>query len=247
MDSGWLARCQVFDEVEEPQKPVAGNSELMQNDNSCLTPTVRSETVSNQGQTPPKSSLEKSKSALPEDEAQKGPVVSSVRDNVKLDAELGSPGHHGERVYQKDTAALTGDGETCLEEPKSPVKTKKRKPRAKKDQDSGEKPQANEGGKKTKGRKRQRDDDVDESEEQEGVKKRRRTKKGEAAGEDQPKKGGKRKGKVDEEEDDSSSSEEKKTQKRAIPQENLLGEVDEEEARAAAYTMRNTARVKWVP
>lgn len=120
------------------------------------------------------------------------------------------------------------------------------KPRAKKDQDSGEKPQAK-GGIKTKGRKRQRDDDVDESEEQEGVKKRRRTKKGEAAGEDQPKKGGKRKGKVDEEEDDSSSSEEKKTQKRAIPQENLLGEVDEEEARAAAYTMRNTARVKWVP
>lgn len=243
VDSGWLARCQVFDEVEEPQKPVAGNSELTKNDNSCLPPTVRSETVSNQGQTSPKTSLEKSKSALSEDEAQKGPVVSSVRDNVLLNAELGSAGPHGERVYQKDIAALTGDGETCLEEPKSPAKTKKRKPRAKKDQDSGEKPQA-EGGKKTKGRKRQRDDDVDESEEQEGgVKKRRRTKKGEAAGEDQPKKGGKRKGKVNEE-DDSSSSEEKKTPKRVIPQENLLGEVDEEEARAAAYTMKNTARVK---
>lgn len=246
VDSGWLARCQVFDEVEEPQKPVAGNSELTKNDNSCLPPTVRSETVSNQGQTSPKTSLEKSKSALSEDEAQKGPVVSSVRDNVLLNAELGSAGPHGERVYQKDIAALTGDGETCLEEPKSPAKTKKRKPRAKKDQDSGEKPQA-EGGKKTKGRKRQRDDDVDESEEQEGgVKKRRRTKKGEAAGEDQPKKGGKRKGKVNEE-DDSSSSEGKKTPKRVIPQENLLGEVDEEEARAAAYTMKNTARVKWVP
>ncbi|XP_048059461.1 ATP-dependent DNA helicase Q4 [Megalobrama amblycephala] len=246
VDSGWLARCQVFDEVEEPQKPVAGNSELTINENSCLSPTVRSETVLNQGQTSPKTSLKKSKSSLSEDGAQKSPVASSVRDIVLLDATLGSPGPHGEQVYQKDTAALTGDDEMCSEEPKSPVKAKKRKPRARKDQDLGEKPQA-EGGKKTKGRKRQREgDDVDESEEQEGgVKKRRRTKKGEAAGEDQPKKGGKRKGKVnEEEEDDDVSSEKKKTQKQAIPQENLLGEVDEVEARAAAYTMKNTARAR---
>lgn len=247
VDSGWLARCQVFDEVEEPQKPVAGNSELTINENSCLSPTVRSETVSNQGQTSPKASLKKSKSSLSEDGAQKSPVASSVRDIVLLDAKLGSPGTHGEQVYQKDTAALTGDDEMCSEETKSPEKITKRKPRARKDQDLGEKTQA-EGGKKTKGRKRQRegDDDVDESEEQEGgVKKRRRTKKG---GEDQPKKAGKRKGKVDEEEeDDAASSEKKKTQNRAIPQENLLGEVDEVEARAAAYTMKNTARARWVP
>lgn len=243
VDSGWLARCQVFDEVEELQKPVAGNSELTKKENSCLPPTFRSETLSNQGETSPKTSLEKNKSSLSEDGAQKGPEAASVRDNVLLDAESGSPGPHGERVYQKDTAALNGDGETYSEETKSPAKTKKRKPRARKDQDSHA-----EGGKRTKGRKRQRDDDVDESEEQEGgVKKKRRAKKGEEAGEDQPKKAGKRKGKVAEEEEDPASSENKKTHKRAIPQENLLGEVDEEEARAAAYTMKNTARARWVP
>uniref|UniRef100_A0A673KP50 DNA 3'-5' helicase n=1 Tax=Sinocyclocheilus rhinocerous TaxID=307959 RepID=A0A673KP50_9TELE len=245
VDTDWLARCQVFDEVEEPQKPVAGNSELSQIENSVLQPTVKSETASNEGQTSPKASLEKKKSSLSEDGVQKGPVVSLVRNNV-VDAELGSPGPDGEQVYQKNTAALMRDDEACSEEPKSASNAKKRKPRARKDQDSGDRAQA-EGGKKTKGRKRQRegdDDDVHESEEQEGgVKKRRRTKKGEAAGEDQPKKGGKRKGKV-EEEDDTASSEKKTTQKRAIPQENLLGEVDEEEARAAAYTMKNTVRVR---
>ncbi|XP_067281238.1 ATP-dependent DNA helicase Q4 [Pseudorasbora parva] len=250
VDSGWLARCQVFDEVEEPQKPVAGNSELTKIEERLLSPTVRSKTVSNQGQTSPKVSLEKSKSLLPEDGAQKGLVVSSVRDNVVLDATLGSPGPHGEQVYQKGTATLTGDGEMCSEEPKSPTKAKKRKARARKDQDSIEKTQA-EGGKKTKGRKRQRegDDEVDESEAQEGgVKKRRRTTKGEAKGEGQPQKRRKRKGKVndeeEEEEEDAANSEKNKPQKQAIPQENLLGEVDEEEARTAAYTMRNTARVK---
>uniref|UniRef100_A0A671P9Z5 DNA 3'-5' helicase n=1 Tax=Sinocyclocheilus anshuiensis TaxID=1608454 RepID=A0A671P9Z5_9TELE len=244
VDSDWLARCQVFDEVEEPQKPVAGNSELSQIENSVLRPTVKSETVSNEGQTSPKASLEKKKSSLSEDGAQKGPVASLVRNNV-VDAELGSPGPDGEQVYQKNTAALMRDDEACSEEPKSASNAKKRKPRARKDQDSGDRAQA-EGGKKNKGRKRQREgDDVDESEEQEGgVKKRRRTKKGEAAGEDQPKKGGKRKGKLEEEEDDAASSEKKTTQKRAIPQENLLGEVDEEEARAAAYTMKNTVRVR---
>uniref|UniRef100_A0A9J8BLN0 ATP-dependent DNA helicase Q4 n=1 Tax=Cyprinus carpio carpio TaxID=630221 RepID=A0A9J8BLN0_CYPCA len=249
VDSSWLARCQVFDEVEEPRKPVAGNSELLKIENSVLRPTVKSETASNEGQTSPKASLEKKKSSLSEDSVQKDPVASLVRNNVVVDAELGSPGPDGEQVYQKNTATLMGDDEACSEEPESASYAKKRKPRARKDQDSGDRAQA-EGGKKTKGRKRQReadDDDVDESEEQEGgVKKRRRTKKGEAAGEDQPKKRGKRKGKVeeDEEEDDTASSEKKTTQKRAIPQENLLGEVDEEEARAAAYTMKNTVRVR---
>ncbi|KAK2887575.1 hypothetical protein Q8A67_015803 [Cirrhinus molitorella] len=249
VDSGWLARCQVFDEVEEPQKPVAGNSELPKIENSF--PTVRSENLPNEGQTSPKASVEKKKSSLLEDSIQKDPVASLARNNVLVDAELGSPGTNGEQVYQKNTAALTGDGEAFSEEPKSASNTKKSKPRARKDQDSGDNPQA-EGGKKqkTKGRKRQREGDdhvdVDESEEQEGgVKKRRRTKKGEAAGEHPPKKGGKRKGKVEEEEeDDAVSTEKKTTQKRAIPQENLLGEVDEEEARAAAYAMRNTVRVK---
>ncbi len=211
VDSSWLARCHVFDEVEEPQKPVAGNSELSKIENSVLRTTVKSETASNEGQTSPKASLEKKKSSLSEDGVQKGPVASLVRNNVVVvDAELGSLGPDGEQVYQKNTAALMGDDEACSEEPKSTSNAKKRKPRARKAQDSDDRAQT-EGGKKTKGRKRQRvgDDDVDESEEQEGgVKKRRRTKKGEAAGEDQPKKRGKRKGKV-EEEDDTDSSEEK--------------------------------------
>ncbi|RXN37014.1 ATP-dependent DNA helicase Q4 [Labeo rohita] len=245
VDSGWLARCQVFDEVEEPQKPVAGNSELSKIENSFSQPTVGGETVPNEGQTSPKTSVEKKKPALSENGAQKEPVASLVRNNLVVDAELGSPGPDGDQVYQKNTAAHMGDDETCSEEPKSASNTKKRKPKARKDQDSGDNPQ-DEGGKKTKGRKRQRegDDDVDESEEQEGgVKKRRRTKKGEAAEEPQAKKRGKRKGKV-EEEDDTASSEKKTTQKRAIPRENLLGEVDEEEARAAAYTMKNTVRAR---
>ncbi|XP_043072964.1 ATP-dependent DNA helicase Q4 [Puntigrus tetrazona] len=242
VDSGWLARCRVFDEVEEPQKPVAGNSELSKTENGVLQPTVKNRTETNEGQPSPKASLEKKKSSLLEDAVQKDPVASLVSDNVVVEAKLGSPGPDGERVYQKNTVAVMGDDETCSEEPKSALNTKKRKPRARKDQDRT----TAEGVKNPKGRKRQRegDDNLDESEEQEGgIKKRRRTKKGEAAGEHQPKKKGKRKGKVEEEEEDTASSEKKATQKRAIPQENLLGEVDEEEARAAAYKMKNTVRV----
>lgn len=247
VDSSWLARCQVFNEVEEPQKPVAGNSELSKIKNCVLRPTVKSETASNEGQISPKASLERNTSSLLEDGVQKGPVASLVRNNV-VDAELGSLGPDGEQVYQKKPAALMGDDEACTEEPKCASNAKKRKPRARKDQDSDDRVQA-EVGKKNKGRKRQRegDDDVGESEEQEGgVKKRRRTKKAEAAGEGQPEERVKRKGKV-EKEDNTDSSEKKTTQKRAIPEENLLGEVDEEEARAAAYTMKNTVRVRWVP
>lgn len=241
VDSGWLARCQVFDEVEEPQKPVAGNSELAKDEKSFLQPAVRSKSVSKEGQTSPETLLEKKKSSLPEEEAQIDPVTSSVRNNVVLNAKSGSPGTHGEQVSHKSRTKLMIDDEHLSEKPEVTPNTKQRKTKARKDQDSGA---------KTKGRKRQREaddcDDMDESEEKEGgVKKRRKTKKGETAGEDQPKKRGKKKGKV-EDDDEDGSSENKKPQKRAMPQENLLGEVDEEEARAAAYTMKNTVKVRWV-
>lgn len=253
VDSGWLARCQVFDEVEEPQKPVAGNSELAKDEKSFLQPAVGSKSGSpgthgervshknspNEGQTFPNTLLGRKKSSLPEEEAQIDLVTSSVSNNVVLNAISGSPGTHGERVSLKSSPKLRVNDENLSEEPEFTPNTKQRKTKARKDQDSGA---------KTKGRKRQREadngDDMDESEEKEGgVKKRRKTKKGETAGEDQPKKRGKKKGKV-EEDDDDGSSENKKPQKRAMPQENLLGEVDEEEARAAAYAMKNTVRVR---
>lgn len=232
MDSGWLSRCQVFDEVEEPQKPVVGNLELMENQEQLC---IRSEPTSKESKTALKSSVA---------ESHLDPVETSVGINVTLDAKPGSLGPDGERVNHR-TSELTTDHNTDSEEPESVPVTARAKP--KRSQESDERPQVenseSRGGKK-KGQKRHREDEdeVDESEEKKGgVKKRRRTKKGEAAGEDVPKKGGRKKGKEDEDMEDPVS--EKKTKKTAIPQENLLGEVDEEETRAA-YRMKNTVSIR---
>lgn len=233
MDSSWLSRCQVFDEVEEPQKPVVGNLELMKNQEQLC---IRSEPTSKESKTALKSSVA---------ESHLDPVETSVGINVTLDAKPCSPGPDGERVNHR-TSELTTDHNTESEEPESVPVTKKSRAKPKKSQESDERPQVESKGGKKKGQKRHREveDEVDESEEKKkgGVKKRRRTKKGEAAGEDVPKKRGKKKGKDDDEEMEDPVSE-KKTKKTAIPQENLLGEVDEEETRAA-YRMKNTVSIR---
>lgn len=237
VDSGWLSRCQVFDEVEEPRKPVVGNLEVTENQ-ELLQRSFRSETTSVESKTASKTSLA---------ESHIDPVEIPVGRNVTLNAKPGSMGPDGEQVNHRNRE-LTGDPDTESEEPASVSVSKKSRAKARKSQDSNERPQVenaeSKGGKK-KGQKRRREgeDEVDESEEKKGgVKKRRRTKKGEADGEDLPKKGRRRKGKAEDEEMEDPVSE-KKTKKISLPQENLLGEVDEEETRAA-YRMKNTAGVR---
>ncbi|XP_051527605.1 ATP-dependent DNA helicase Q4 isoform X2 [Myxocyprinus asiaticus] len=234
VDRGWLARCQVFDEVEEPRKPIAGNSEPTENE-SVLQPSFINKTVSNEGQTGLKTSL---------GESRKDPVKSPVGGTVGLDIEPGSLGPDGERVNYRNGVSPMGDAEIGSEEASDAPHTKKRNPKVKKGQDSAEIPKAESEKKNSRKRQRVTEDEGDESDEKdEVVKKRRRTKKGEAAGEDQPKKRGKKKAKAEEKELED-IRDEKKTKKPVIAQENLLGEVDEEEVRAAKSQVRNTVRVR---
>lgn len=232
VDSGWLSRCQVFDEVEEPREPVVGNSELTEK-LEFLQPSNRSETPSKESKTASKTSVA---------ESHLDPEETSSGSNVTLDAKPVSsePDAVGVNHRNRELTAVTQS-----EEPDSVSVTKKSRTKARKSQDSDETPQVESKIGKKKGQKRRREDEeeVDESEEKKGgVEKKRRTKKGEAAGDDLPKKGGRRKGKAEDEDTEDPVSE-KKTKIIAIPQENLLGEVDEEETRAA-YRMKNTVSVK---
>ncbi|XP_056597984.1 ATP-dependent DNA helicase Q4 [Triplophysa dalaica] len=232
VDSGWLSRCQVFDEVEEPREPVVGNSELTEK-LEFLHPSIRSETPSKESKTASKISVA---------ESHLDPEETSSGSNVTLDANPGSSEPDAVGVNDRNME-LTAD--TQSEEPDSVSVTKKSRAKARKSQDSDETPQVESKIGKKKGQKRRREDEeeVDDSEEKKGgVKKKRRTKKGEAAGDDLPKKGGRRKGKAEDEDTEDPVSE-KKTKIIAIPQENLLGEVDDEETRAA-YRMKNTVNVK---
>ncbi|XP_055076482.2 ATP-dependent DNA helicase Q4 [Misgurnus anguillicaudatus] len=230
VDSGWLARCQVFDEVEEPRKPVVGNMEPVENQ-ELLQRSFSSVTT-----------LDESKAALKTSggESHTDTVTSQAKANVTLDAELGTD----ERVNHRSREVM-GNPDTNSEVAESLPVTKKHRQKVRKSQDFDEKPQV-ENAKKKKGQKRQRDaeDEVDNSEEEKkgGVKKKRRTKKEEVAEGDLPKKGGRRKGKAIEDETEDPVVE-NKIKKKAIPQENLLGEVDEEETRAA-YRMKNTVGVR---
>ncbi|TRY87371.1 hypothetical protein DNTS_003944 [Danionella cerebrum] len=216
VDSGWLARCQAFEEAEELQKPVAGNAELQ---NEVQNMTDECGTSLN-------TFLEKKKSLLEEEETWMDTAASLVREETVTNVESGSLGHHGEQVSDKSGDSLTKDGCRFSEEAQ-------RKPKATKDQNCGAKPKA---------RKRQREGDEDVNEPGGTVKKRRRTKKAEVAEDELPPQAKRRgKKKVVEEEN---GEENKKVQKREMPQENLLGEVDEMEDRAARNMMRNNGRVR---
>ncbi|XP_053349184.1 ATP-dependent DNA helicase Q4 [Clarias gariepinus] len=228
VDIGWLERCQVFTEVKDEHKPVVGNLDLPEIDRVVQSSSRNEKVV-----------VENSMSrvsASPDDKSQ----VCSEKSPVHVDHRSGNS--DGETKVDNVTESQGG-----IDQSSPPLETRKqpKKRRSRKAQDSGVTDSEQKTEQKTvrkKGRKRQRE--TEEGEEQAGqtesVQKKRRTKKEVSADEKPVKKELKKKAKGSEEEE--STCKTKVPQKSKIPQENLLGEVDEEDVRAASSRKQNPVR-----
>lgn len=203
MDRGWLERCQVFTEVRDEHKPVAGNTDLSDKDRIAL-------------------SRPKSDKVAPENLASTQ-EVSQVRTDERPVNVVPSSGATHEEMKPDHITDNQDDND------QSRPSSETRKPRLQKAQDSKE-PDYEQNAVKRKGRKRLRETE-EETGQTESVQKRRRTKKEHTVVEKPVKKGRKKKGGAEEEE---SAPETKASQKPKMPQENLLGEVDEEDVIAAS-------------
>ncbi|MCJ8746110.1 hypothetical protein PDJAM_G00138050 [Pangasius djambal] len=224
VDRGWLERCQVFSEVRDEHKPVTGNLDLPEKDR--IVQSSAAATFSGSENVAAENCVSRD-SASPQDES----PVRTEKFPVDVDHSSGT----ADRKVKLDQ-----DG---IDESSSSLETKKqtKKPRSRKAQGS-EGPDYEQKTVRKKGQKRQRE--TEEGEEQvgqaESVQKKRRTKKEDSAEEKPFKKGRKKKGRGAE--DGASTAETKGPQKSKMPQENLLGEVDEEDVRAASSRNRNPVR-----
>lgn len=238
VDQGWLERCQVFSEVESTDKPVAGNlpeEKTLQTNasnrnvniqQSALKPPVENGVAK---ESPPRPSQK----VLLEVDFNEPPLKTRVTKDSNSSSQA-----------TKEDAKLN-EVKDCFDPPveatsKSETKRQKKTPRSKKVQEPTEASDHEQKPVKKKGRKRQRE--VEEGDEQaavtEGVQKKRRTKKENPTDRSAPKKGRKKKGMPAEEANDV-VSERKMPQKSCVPQENLLGEVDEEDVRATSARRNN--------
>uniref|UniRef100_A0AAY5F594 DNA 3'-5' helicase n=1 Tax=Electrophorus electricus TaxID=8005 RepID=A0AAY5F594_ELEEL len=244
VDRGWLERCQVFGEVEDKQKPVSGNSVLPKETVVQSSGKTDDAAVSKHVANTPGESSARASSQCPTDTVQVGVERCPVEGSRELDTDHIS----GEVEIRTGSIAEGLDGP---EEASPASETRKRSKRSRKVQDSGQKIQTEAGhneqrNARKKGHKRQREPEGEEPAEGNGhVPKRRRTKRAPATGECPPK-GRKKKGRGPEEGEDelekSLSTEKTVTRKPKMPQENLLGEVEEGDVRAASARMKNTAR-----
>lgn len=221
VDRGWLERCQVFAEARDEHKPVAGNSD--QPEKAFAQSTCRSD----------KAVVENGKardSASPQD-TRRGQVHVQ---KFPVDVDRGSGTADGE--METDQVPERQDG-TDESKPSLETERQTKKPRSRKGRDS-----ENSVTVRKKARKRQRD--AEEGEERAGqtesVQKKRRTRNEDSAEEKPVRKGRKRKGTGAEE--GGSTPQTEVPQKSKMPQENLLGEVDEEDVRAASSRKKNPAR-----
>lgn len=224
MDRGWLERCQVFSEVRDEHKPVAGNLDLPEKDR-IVQSSARCEKVA----------VENGAfrdSASPQDVSQ----VCIEKFPVDVD-------HRSGTADREMKLGCVTEGRDGIDESSTSLETRKqmKKPRSRKAQDS-EDPDYEQKTVRKKGWKRQRE--TEEGGEQAGqtksVQKKRRTKKEDSAEEKPVKKG--RKKKTRRAEEGESTPETKEPQKSKMPQENLLGEVDEEDVRAASSRKKNPIR-----
>ncbi|KAK1785523.1 hypothetical protein P4O66_018884, partial [Electrophorus voltai] len=244
VDRGWLERCQVFGEVEDKQKPVSGNSVLPKEKVVQSSGKTDDAAVSKHVANTPGESSARASSQCPTDTVQVGVERCPVEGSRELDTDHIS----GEVEIRTGSIAEGLDGP---EEASPASETRKRSKRSRKVQDSGQKIQTEAGhneqrNARKKGHKRQREPEGEEPAEGNGhVPKRRRTKRAPATGECPPK-GRKKKGRGPEGGEDelekSLSTEKTVTRKPKMPQENLLGEVEEGDVRAASARMKNTAR-----
>ncbi|KAL2080063.1 hypothetical protein ACEWY4_023856 [Coilia grayii] len=303
VDHGWLQRCQVFDEVDDSERPVAGNSaddparpnghtlslgSASSNTSSSSTGTA---TAAVSQPTPARRAMENNPSPEggaaarnapgpprpPDDRPQMGGVTSPA----------GAAGFwdegHGSSLGPSDG---DGDGETRpgqgaeervgVERASGIGAAKKPRARARKGRDEekeepeqrGETERANDArpkGARKKARKRQRDEDEEEEggeqtaadgEEQQGAakKRRRRNKKGEtASASDCPQKARgprgrktKARGSGGDGSDPEESEKRAEKQKPRLPRENLLGEMEEEDVKAASSRVKNSVRPRGI-
>ncbi|XP_062846885.1 ATP-dependent DNA helicase Q4 [Trichomycterus rosablanca] len=237
VDQGWLGRCQVFSEVEDKHKPVAGN---VPEEKIVQTSSASSENV-----TVKKSALKSpiensvSKEVTPKPCLEDPFQIDLDEPPVKTSATMDSK-HSPEAANEDNRLNDVTDCQDAPVEASSKRQTKKPRSNKVKDSEPARRSDHEQRPVKKKGRKRQRE--VEEGEEQagetEGVQKKRRTKKENSTERSPPKKGRKKKVKPDEEEN-GGGAEKKMPQKSAMPQENLLGEVDEEDVRAASARRYN--------
>lgn len=224
VDRGWLERCQVFTELRDEHKPATGNVDLPEKpriaENSAKSKKITGENVVSKDSTSP----------------QDVSHVSAEKFPVHVDHTSGNA--------DGETKPSVPEGQEGIEESSPSLETRKqtKKPRSRTAPESKD-PDYEQKAARKKGRKRQRE--TEEGEEQEGqaenVQKKRRTKKEFSSAEEKPaRKGRKKKGTGDEEGE--SAPEIKAPPKSKMPQENLLGEVDEEDVRAASSMKRNPIR-----
>uniref|UniRef100_A0A8C7PRQ0 DNA 3'-5' helicase n=1 Tax=Oncorhynchus mykiss TaxID=8022 RepID=A0A8C7PRQ0_ONCMY len=274
VDSSWLERCQVFDEVGVAEKPVVGNLSLAV---VSAVDSPQNEGTTLLGERASKSTMPQ---ALPFSDEQQPKIGCGVT-SAAVPASLRSTGQHsslgsgsGEGKDGETRPGLRGqaEGGTSEETAIGASTAKKSRARARKGrvgrveeeaEVSTQPPQKAEGdelgtekkGTKKKAKKRQRDLDTDgetpDDTEKEGAVKKRRTKKVTEATLDgrspkkvprvRKKKAQTGDGNASEQGSGDVTEKEAVKQKPRLPQENLLGEVDEEDVKASLP--RKTVRV----
>lgn len=249
MDSGWLGRCDVFNEGSEVEKPVAGNLDL----------PIEDKVVKSSGRTGGVVADRPVVAASMENGVFIGSAPLECKDDVTqvcvdrhpVEGSKALDGDHSSRAESgKIKQNVTKEDQPEIEEASlaSGAKKRARKPRSSKGQDTGQKSQTDDAEydlKRKKGKKRQRETEEGEEqvEETERAQKKRRTKN---SATNPPTKGRKKKAKAAEEgesdPEDSLSSKSTTAQKPKMPQENLLGEIDEEDVRAVSSRVKNPVR-----
>ncbi|XP_076866047.1 ATP-dependent DNA helicase Q4 isoform X2 [Brachyhypopomus gauderio] len=241
VDRGWLERCRVFGEVED--EPVSGNSVLPKEKVVEASGRADAAAVGKDIANPPVESKVTASLECPQDTVQVDMEKYPLEGSRELDTDHISG---GEIKLGPIKEGLGGPGEAT---PAS--ETRKEAKGSRKGQESRRKTQT-EGGRneqknsRGKGHKRQREAEDDAVEGNGHVPKRRRTKKAGASGECPAPKARKKKVKeLEEGENETSLSTEKMaTRKPKVPQENLLGEVEDEDPGAASSRLKNTARIR---
>ncbi|XP_061111178.1 ATP-dependent DNA helicase Q4 [Conger conger] len=263
VDSGWLKRCQVFDEVENKEKPVSGNfspaggggavvPEAAGDYPSPGTPARSSEATvkilegaHGSGRKPLAARVASAPSPAkspPSRPGGPGPSSKAGREDGDGETRRGRTGeaHGGAETPAVDAAETgrppAGDGEDTARGPEASRAGPEEK------------------GPKRKSRKRLREGDAVEGErpdeaEEGAAKKRRRTKKGSAEGpaKSPSARGGRKKaakvsgGSVDDPEPPAGSG---KTAKPKVPLHNILGEEEAEDIKARSARMKNTVKVR---
>uniref|UniRef100_A0AAQ5ZV66 DNA 3'-5' helicase n=1 Tax=Amphiprion ocellaris TaxID=80972 RepID=A0AAQ5ZV66_AMPOC len=219
VDKQWLERCQVFGEMGAEERPGAGNQEI--NGEKVKEREIEEKIQGGDGVGKEESLAEGQRKGSP-DLGRDDYLESIKRDKIVCETALKSAGRHAGKGRGEEKETRKG-GEEMEKGKASPEDDNENGPKSK--------------GTKKRGRKRQREgDDMDRDATEEGGEKKRRrnNKKKEESSDvypssDQGGAGKKKRTKKKGQEDGEEGNEKKETKgPKKVPQENLLGEIDEE-------------------